>query len=906
MMKAMYEMSATKRCCVGMRKPVRITPISRRGGVLFALIALFAAGGGTAYADGPLPLVVGVDETCDCDVSQHDSTNESVTVHGILNFNGLNFNGSSDHPSWWIQKDDSSLTTIELGPDAGDVGQMNLSWVNLHGNKKNNVNAAACGIYVGRNGGGANAKLSLGVLAYAQHYFTTFELCANAQTDGDVFDVMELDGYSIFRSTTMKNDTSKPMRITFNNVSRKAILAQIAGFWDNSYFAMPRVGGDIILKGDSNSPVKFATPQTKYNLFSSPANCKGFLRTEGDCDVILDHGSSIAEDKTLFINATNIVWGHAGNLRLTGFGILQPQYSNVLPYGPATGIVRIEGDENLTKSRQRLDMNGTTQHVNGVELVNGGQVINSAAGRAVLVFGGGDADGSACGDFTDGTIDYVKTGAGTLTLGPGSFPSLVVDGGTLSVTGRVSIGVLAVTNATLTFANNDSSLLEAETAFYGPGVSISIPDGAATNVVTTASAISIDSSIPLVKSGPGYLTCFTPENANGAPLRVKGGVLRFGGAVCTNEYWRFVAKKAKENANNHAGIARGKTYNLETADGEDYWVYVPVGLGTICLFSPEGFSPIGFNVMSSVSDTTASSLENGQCCATEGFVADWNNSYIINHINPNSTRDPILNGGTSGNVVHFLNIIDTWTSQNLYDVLAAGTNSGAANWSGGILYTNDFVMLDPEDPATWKTVTWRLPEGAPSPTSYNLRRIVNNRDVNVTDWALQSSPTGEEGTWETLDERTGQTFGRTGMNDQFDFTYNAHVPYLFSSRNAGWRFTTFGSVQVDAGAMLELSDIPDGNIAFNGLTVDCTAGAGTITKFAPAANGRLDLVNVQSGSKLPVRYATGLKIANAVSTGNFDTWSVYVDGVRSPASVPAIEDGILVVHTANGTVLIVK
>ena len=63
------------------------------------------------------------------------------------------------------------------------------------------------------------------------------------------------------------------------------------------------------------------------------------------------------------------------------------------------------------------------------------------------------------------------------------------------------------------------------------------------------------------------------------------------------------------------------------------------------------------------------------------------------------------------------------------------------------------------------------------------------------------------------------------------------------------------------------------------LEVDCAADSGSITRFTPAANGALYLVNVPAGQGL-VGYEPPITIGAIGDEANFRTWKVYVNGVE--------------------------
>lgn len=836
---------------------------------------------GAAVADAvsnPL-MEVAADETL---AFNYSTNNCKAVIHGTVNFVHAS---TATRPTWLVRHDDftNNATRIDLAPDVGDVGKLNVKFGIVGGNGGVGYsNVAKCSFYVGANGGGDQACLSLGEYGEAAMYFTRFELCANATTSAEVFDALQLTAHgAYFRSTEMVNSNTKPLRITFSNSTGNSPRPRIGGFWDSSYFKMPNEGGDIILRGSgATSPIYFYSQQTKYNLFSGTP--KGFLRTTGPCDVWfeLESYDHTKHTSIITINATNLVWGHTGNFCVRGYGGVKTSYDNVLPFGSTTGVVRVEGGVTLTKLRSFLDLNGTTQSVNGVELVNGGILTNSANRVATVIMGRDNVDGALSGTFDAPRITYRKEGSGTLTLGGGSIPALAVDGGTLVVAGAMHVGTLALTNVTVSCRVGGE--LTYDTLLKGDGVAQSIVS-AETNVVVQLVGTLGDATID--KTGAGFLTCQTLADAQGAPLNVRAGVLRFGGVSCTNRWWRFIVKKAMKPS---------KTFT--STDMPSFAQPIHLMLGSIGLFSPEGLECVKGSMSSAANGTAAPDLAEGYIASEKPVFQPWSTTVFRTLCGNDKASDPILGGGTALSAYGFVTLNAPPGISNYYDYAANdGTDKPAtgkrgsqiATWPNAILYTNG--VLNANDSATWETLTWRLKDSWAGnvPTSYSLRRAVNSDDKSyphATDWELQSSPDGI--TWETMDERTNQTFTTSSsatckLSAQFNYTYNAHIPYLFSAKRATWRFDTFGPVRVAAGATLNLDEIPDANIAFNGLTVDMAAGAGTITKFIPAATGTLTLENVTE-AQLKRRFDLPLTFGSVSGTGALANWTVIVNGTPLP------------------------
>jgi hypothetical protein len=164
-----------------------------------------------------------------------------------------------------------------------------------------------------------------------------------------------------------------------------------------------------------------------------------------------------------------------------------------------------------------------------------------------------------------------------------------------------------------------------------------------------------------------------------------------------------------------------------------------------------------------------------------------------------------------------------------------------------------------------------------------------------------------------MDERSGQTFAfesQCGLNPDLCYTYNMHIPYLFESRNANWRFTTFGIVEVDKGGLLDLESLRTENIAINALKLDLTEGGGMITKFVPADGGNLYLVNPPTEEGLAPdgvsHVVLPLTVGAFFNTDAFGSWTVYLDGRRLSGARVGVRENSLVVTVSKSFKVIVR
>lgn len=866
--------------------------------VAVALCAL--AGGGVGAIE---TLTVQQGETVVRDTAYQWYTNTALTVSGTLDFSV-----AGPYVLCAVKADNTydaagKKPTMYLAPDPSDEGVLNIT----NGTSLGTQVGVTFGSHltVGAEGGGAQARINIGVdgLTKASSYrLDTLLLHANAQTAADEFRLVTIGYNATLELLKLQNDTAKPLVVAFTNdvagapASDPALLRQ---FYDSSPFAPSKqVGGDIVLRGEPRSPIRLFSWGPHWNFFRNSGE-KANLVTEGACDFIVQcPGGGVT------LNLTNVVWRHAGDTVLIPQGegaFFRVQHAHVLPWGAQTGVVKVRTDTKGTAVT--LNLNGHDQKVNGLVVEAPSCVANipdngAPAQPVTLTFGAGNTDGVLVGAVEDETISCVKEGAGALTLSNATVRALTVTNGVLKVfPGTVNhIGTLVLTNAALEVALD--AQLEVETFVHDDALVDTVAIHAkATNEMTVATR-ELYPFTKIEKTGAAFHTMTLPPCANGAALHVKEGILRLGGSACTNAWWRFIVKKA--SIEKRTDTKNGKT------------LVSTLFLGSLGLFTPSGLPSLGVTGAHGADDhPDAAALDPGKVASRNRWIG-WGLNQAQAYFGADLKTDPVLGGGTTYSPQGFLQCYND-DGTNHYD--GTRTEDQVQNWWGTVMFTNRVLKAD--DPATWETIYWRAHDAARQPvTCYALRRGVNMnaRDYPCpSDWVLETSPDGVN--WTTLDARAGERAweledvdaGATKLNAQFSFTYNNHIPYLFSALRDDWKFLDFGAVRVDAGATLDVDELDEANIAFNRLAVDC-AGAGTITTFRPAANGRLDVTTVAgTGPKgLPRRLILPLTFGKLVAAENLASWSVYVDGERSFASAVGVEEGRLAVTTVNGTMLILR
>jgi len=104
---------------------------------------------------------------------------------------------------------------------------------------------------------------------------------------------------------------------------------------------------------------------------------------------------------------------------------------------------------------------------------------------------------------------------------------------------------------------------------------------------------------------------------------------------------------------------------------------------------------------------------------------------------------------------------------------------------------------------------------------------------------------------------------------------------------------------------LDLSAIADADLSIGGLTVvDNPQNAPTITKFRPAANGKLYLTNVSG--ELASNYTVPINLTTVVDAENFASWKVYVNGAEARGFVPEYVNGVLKAKFKHGLAIFVR
>ena len=433
-----------------------------------------------------------------------------------------------------------------------------------------------------------------------------------------------------------------------------------------------------------------------------------------------------------------------------------------------------------------------------VSVSGAGTLTNSASTAATLTLGLGNGDCALATAAVGGPIKVVKGGVGTLTFSSSAtLVGLVASNGVTKLTAGTTLeaasvkvrrgATLDVRGATLVCSD---LVVEKGGSFYADGTSHFDEDLVADEAMTVFGG-RYASSGTLRKLGAGTVTMYAPcERPNGRFEIVAGSVKAMATATYPGRYYR---------------INYFRDVGLKTSDG--------VGFAEFSLYGVAGGRiNQGVYTYNKITDATkpfgdVDGIDDATVLA-EREVNWWGkgNSYYINGaVKPLNAFDGDLS----------TDVLNTWY------------------WDA----SNTLVFRLPDDtpPAVGFTFT--------SPAS-PLRRPTQWKlwgSENGTDWVMLANNitnTGDAAAWTYLTNSTPDT-AKT--------EYNGGFPYLLNDVAIPADYAPFGTSTVVTVAKDATLDLERATMTLSRLEVDCTAGSGSITRFTPAVDGALYLVNVSAG-----------------------------------------------------------
>jgi len=687
------------------------------------------------------------------------------------------------------------------------------------------------------------------------------EVSSDAAGDGDVLRIVELNA-GRYSTASITNKNAKPVEILFAGGS-----LGIGPWGTASLFATAE--NPIVLRGSETSDIRL---DPKYFPWYLAGDADRSVVTTGACDVVISQGRRDAKNwGRIYLNHP-IAWGHTGDTVACGVEI-RTDKDDVLPYGPGTGglvlsstVWQVQNDNPLTAI---LDLNGTTQTVNSLDVSQSSCATNKAAKMACLKFGEGDADGTLKGVVAP-NVKVRKVGTGTLTLDGATVTKPDVAAGSLAIAGETTVngfGDLAELPPVLPAEANDANydyrkggspkkVLEASGCLAATPLRVTVNEGgtlayrneADTVFDRVAEFVSLDATGAFVKKGAGALSVRGSANC---PQTFKGlvcaaeGTLTLSGRGNTNAFWRVTVKKM------------ASTTDLAKA------VFSELGL----------FDANGNRINQKASGyayradaTAATDLLAEQVMMTPAV------KYAVEY---NVSRTPA--GLFTGAESSYLKL--------------DGTESGESLEAFAI--------------------TFRLPEGQAAACSYAFASYGGKVPMS---WTVETSPDGVN--WTVADSRT-DAYPKYGtwlpgyayycywyLDGRWDGF--AGLPFTFASANEQTEAVTIDGamLRADKGATLDVSAAA-GTPA--GIEIDATAPGGTIVGMPSVKNGELRIVNLPENQSRSDLTKAGCLVActGGLTAADLATWRVTVNGETTRLRVKMDAKGHVGV-TTPGLALIIR
>lgn len=798
----------------------------------------------------------------------------------------------------WLKDTATHAQTLALAPDVGDLATVSITG---SGSLANSTAGRRGLFFVGENGGWGSITLKAKDLKFYELRVCEKAAVPDADQDGNAPVLLTLGVGGSAPATHMhfiSNLSTKPVRILFDG----GYFTHCDGAGGAWFYPTT---GDIVLEGANGHPIWFQSGGHSLDALGIGA---GKVIAKGDVDFVWDASNNDGNGGRMRLAAANscrFEMTYTGKTILSGANfrtdkdtgkVIPPLAALELNGIPSWFPQGADTDEIELRSRYAdyptwLDLVATTQAVNGIVAVRNvtkdypgidwGVVSNTGTKASALVLGRW-RDGRLANVAVRGKGPLVTRQVGhRIAVTNADIADYRLEAGELVVGTNVTFGGLALAaDAVLTADGTDLELDAARVTDGGArfravnggritwraGETVELlagvrqVTGGATNEVTT---VAYRDGIVLEKTGATFVTCPVPAGAKLAGVTVSGGTLRFGGAPCADSYWRFTAKGAKET---------------RTVQFPDFVTTATLGIGTIGLFDSTGLN-VNYGLKARPSGMLPSALQVGDVASERPYFPTGHQSFVDKY-GTSYGDNPLVSGASCDSIASGF---DSYSPSNTYDTVDIAT------WWGGVVFTNQELHAD--DPSTWERISWRNRAGTAPVVSYALAPLINvgQTRLQVTDWMLESSADGVN--WTFRDERRGQTdydaaTGAASVKGGVSgrYTYNGHRPYLLSGLADSWRVTDLGTFSVAAGAVLDLDEIPDDNIAIASIEVDLAAGGGRITKFRPAANGELRLVHANRedfvGPNRKAAVDVPLTIGRTIESERMSGWSLVVDGER--------------------------
>jgi len=783
-------------------------------------------------------------------------------------------------------------------------------------------------VYFGKDGGAAGTidLTSSRTYSYAwDNSEATFglssivELSSDANVQGSI-DLLRAHGTSRFFVRQIANrKAGATARIVFDGGCH---WVQTISSNDPFYYAGP--DSVIELVAPAGKEIHFATYGfSQLSDGTRPlAGGDGVVRTAGDGGFRAELLWKTSPD--ILSVGDSFKFGHKGSTRFgsSNGGTILLTKSDLFPYGTGYSGVSLIGGNNIDYPMQ-IDLNGTTQTVNGLVRESGSYafITNSSSAVAHLRYHcetnisiSGLFPSIALGTPQSGKlsvlepskISFEKTGGGTLSLGSSrDFDITVLEGDFNGASvwatsyqtypGTIILGSGATGILWKDWWNQNRPNCGAKLGGFAVNAEGELP-AVITN--TICAALEVRGGVAKVVNFPNC--CPVADRANRTAMsRIDRVDVCAGGTL-------DVAAGRLEATNITA--AAGGLIHVEPQARIDLYTGQPVN-----------YKFYRFTFMESLQHgVLLTELHPLTVDATQAFakITDSSAAVYVNVTSGIESATQLSPGQYFFSCPNGVTYVEGKTSEaSSITYSSQGLSKAPNNYDYDGVYINRRVTLDPSDSQTWVTLTIRMLESgedAKDMVGYRMRCNWSSGDSFPTKWIVEGSNDGTN--WTLIDDRreTGRAYtwssvassgdgaeGYNWVNGGEPFRWNRGAP-------SGVSFDCDASVQVDAGGTLDVTAASSGRDVLAKLTVDRTVGGGTIRGATLAANGTLDIVS----SSEPMRgFTLPFKLHGVEGVANLLNWRVTVNGEERTREIwaeydPAAE--LLRVHVQTGFVMSFK
>lgn len=765
-----------------------------------------------------------------------------------LSFSSLTLHDSFTASGSAVLTPDSGAV-IDLAPDAGDTATFTLSGSAKFASESGRTST----LRFGKGTGLVSVEMTGSATESAK-----IEIPSDGETAGGETTarrIVELQSGS-FCTYSITNSSARPVEILFAGGT-----LSLANWGGTTFFATEE--SPVVLRGSSTASINLGPGWYPWYL---AGDADRSVATAGDCDLTFAVVNRSAGDwGRIWLNRP-IAWGHTGTTRFTGVSC-RTDKDDVLPHGAGLGgLVFATHPYQVSQGYPYtaiLDLNGTTQTVNSLDVSSSSFVTNSSSKVKVacLQFGADDTDGTFTG-VAASNVTVRKIGAGTLTLADATVTAPTAVAGSLAISGTTTVHgfgdfvdltpVLPVKNDASTgvtdvnyceqYGGSPKKVMEASGFLSATAKTVSVPADATLVVESAADEaverfVSIDAKGAFVKMGAGALSvrgsADCPQAFAGL-VRAAEGRLSLSGMGLTNAYWR---------------LSISKTIRAE---------FPVMSITEFGLFDVDGNRVNQGTYAFNAAGKDASALAEKEITCTAGLT--------------------FKNGNPR-------NILD------------------------GTYYNRLFVtgMEDGYETPAAVVFTFRLPAGTAPVHSY---AFCANGPIPTT-WTIETSPDGVN--WTAADSRADFYTGKFSWSYAYYYWHldnrwgvASGLPLTFAAADeASASVTVDGAwLRADAGATLDVGGA-SGTPA--GVEVDATAPGGAIAGLKSAQGLTLRIVNLPDGQTRAslAEVANLVTLSGGITAEDLATWHVTVNG-RATRMKAKMDGAGRVSVAAPGLALIIR